>query len=273
MKFRVLGCSGGQIPGRNLSSYLVNDSLLIDAGSVTAVLGFKAQQKLKNVLITHIHLDHVMGLATLADNLSGNCKSTINVWGSARVISGLKFFFFNDTVWPNIKHFTANARRRLLQFCKLPEEKVVRVEDFAITMIGVNHVVPSVAFFIEHENNTLLHVGDTGPTERVWSLARCKDNLRAVVLEVSFPNRLQKVADMSGHLTPQTIAQEVGKLGRPSIPILLTHFKPQHRDEIIRDLKWVTGQRLRILEDGDTLRFGSRRRRRPPALASAPMAS
>ncbi|HEY1373408.1 MAG TPA: MBL fold metallo-hydrolase, partial [Candidatus Binatia bacterium] len=67
MQFRVLGCSGGQVPGQQLSSYLVNEDLLIDAGSTTAVLSLKAQTKIRNVLITHAHLDHVMSLATLAD--------------------------------------------------------------------------------------------------------------------------------------------------------------------------------------------------------------
>src|SRR5437762_10899953 len=69
MQFRVLGCSGGQVPGQQLSSYLINESLLIDAGSTTAVLNLKAQSKIKNALVTHAHLDHVMSLATLADNL------------------------------------------------------------------------------------------------------------------------------------------------------------------------------------------------------------
>ncbi len=256
MKFRVLGCSGGQIPGHHLSSYLVDDSLLIDAGSVTAVMGLKAQQKIKNVLITHAHLDHVLGLATLVDNLCGNCKANINLWASARVISGLKASLFNDTIWPKITRFTANARRQpLVKFNKLPEEKAVHIGEFTITMIRVNHVVPSVAFFIETGGKTLLHVGDTGPTEKIWSLARRKKNLCAVVLEASFPNRLQKLANVSRHLTPQTLAQEATKLARPSVPILVTHLKPQHREEIIRELRRVKGQRLRILKDGDSLRF------------------
>lgn len=89
MKLRVLGCSGNQIPGHDLSAFLVNDSLLVDAGSATSVLGLRAQQKVKNIPITHVHLDHVMGLATIADNLYGNCESTINVWGINNVISGL----------------------------------------------------------------------------------------------------------------------------------------------------------------------------------------
>lgn len=94
MKFRVLGCSGGQLPGYNLSSFLIDDSLLIDAGCTTSALDLRAQQKIRDILITHIHLDHVMALGTLADNLYGKCKVPVNVWSVGRVIDGLTKFFF-----------------------------------------------------------------------------------------------------------------------------------------------------------------------------------
>jgi len=98
-------------------------------------------------------------------------------------------------------------------------------------------------------------VGDTGPTERVWLLGRLKTNLRGVVLEASFPNRLQELADLSRHLTPQTLAKEVEKLGNPSVPILVTHLKPQYREEIIKELEKIKGCCLKILKDGDSLQL------------------
>jgi cAMP phosphodiesterase len=76
-----------------------------------------------------------------------------------------------------------------------------------------------------------------------------------VVLEASFPNRLQELADLSRHLTPQTLAKEVEKLGMPSVPILVTHLKPQYRAEIIKDLKTIKGYRLRILKEGDLIQM------------------
>ena len=256
MKFRVLGCSGGQVPGKNLSSYLVNDSLLIDAGSATSVLDLRAQQQIRNILITHVHLDHVMGLATMADNLFGNCKSTVHVWGIDEVIAAIKSSLFNDTVWPDFTQITAESQPwPVMSFHNIPGEDPMPIAGLTVTMVRVNHVVPSTAFFIDDGKKTLLHVGDTGPTERVWQIARRKRKLCAVVLEASFPNRLQTHADMSRHLTPRTLAQEVEKLGRPSVPILVTHLKPQYRLEIIRELKKIKGYRLRILKEGNSLRF------------------
>jgi len=256
VRFRVLGCSGGQLPGYNLSSFLIDDSLLIDAGCTTATLHLSAQQKIKDILITHIHLDHVMALATLADNLYGKCKVPINVWSVRRVIDGLAKSFFNNQVWPDFTRITGPAQRvPVLRLRRLREGKAIKIGDYSITAIRVGHVVPTVAFFVQSKANTLLHVGDTGPTEKVWSFARKHPNLSALLIETSFPNRLQDIADVSGHLTPKTLARELDKLAMRSPRILITHLKPEFRDEVIKELRNFKGHRLRILRDGDVLKL------------------
>jgi ribonuclease BN (tRNA processing enzyme) len=256
LKFRVLGCSGGQLPGYNLSSFLIDDSLLLDAGSTTAALSLPAQQKITNILVTHIHLDHVMALGTLADNLYGKCKVPINVWSVRRIIDGLANSFFNNQVWPDFTRITGPTQPvPVLRLRCMPEAKATSVDDHDITAIGVDHVVPTLAFLIESKNRTLLHVGDTGPTKKVWSFARKHQNLGALVIEASFPNRLQDVADASRHLTPQTLGHELDKLAMKSPQILVTHLKPEFRREIISDLRKLKGHRLRVLRDGDVLRL------------------
>ena len=256
VKFRVLGCSGGQLPGYNLSSFLIEDSLLIDAGCTTAALSLAAQQKIRDILVTHIHLDHVMALGTLADNLYGKSKVPINVWSVNRVIDGLAKSFFNNQVWPDFTRITGPTQRApVLRLRRLRAGKAMKIGGHSITAIEVGHVVPTVAFFIESKNKTLLHVGDTGPTEKVWSFARKHPDLGSLVIETSFPNRLQDVADVSGHLTPQTLAQELDKLAMRSPRILITHLKPEFRREVIRELHKLKGRRLRVLRDGDVLQL------------------
>ena len=256
MKFRVLGCSGGQLPGYNLSSFLIDDSLLIDAGSTTAALTLTAQQKIRDILVTHIHLDHVMALGTLADNLYGKCKVPINVWSVRRVIDGLAKSFFNNQVWPDFTRITGPTQRvPVLRLHSLRERKATTVGGHSITAIRVGHVVPTIAFLVETKNSALLHVGDTGPTNKVWSFARKHGNLSALVIEASFPNRLQDVADVSRHLTPQTLLQELDKLAMKSPQILITHLKPEFRQEVIRELRKLKGHRLRVLRDGDVLQL------------------
>ena len=259
MKYHVLGCSGGQLPGYNLSSFLIDDSLLIDAGSTTAALTLAAQQKIRDILVTHIHLDHVMALGTLADNLYGKCKVPIKVWSVRRIVDGLAKSFFNNQVWPDFTRITGPTQRvPVLKLLSLREGKATMVGGHSITAIGVGHVVPTVAFLVESKNNALLHIGDTGPTNKVWSFARKHRNIGALVIEASFPNRLQDVADVSRHLTPRTLALELDKLAMNSPEILVTHLKPEFRQEVIRDLRKLKGHRLRILRDGDVLQLTRR---------------
>ena len=206
MKLRVLGCSGGQVPGHKLSAFLIDNQLLIDAGSATEVLDLKAQRKIADILITHTHLDHVFSLGTLADNLYGKHPSGIDVWSVEAIIHGLKKHFFNEEIWPDFTKITGPTQpAAVLRLRCIPSNKPTRVGAYTVTLVPVNHVVASVAFFIEKKNKTLLHMGDTGPTSEVWSLANSKDSVAAVIIETSFPNRFQDIADASQHLTPRHV--------------------------------------------------------------------
>lgn len=195
-----------------------------------------------------------MGLASLAENLFGQTQATVKVWAIPDVISAIKATFFNNSLWPDFTEITSPGQPvPVLTFEPIREEVPITVADVTFTSVRVNHIVPSTAFFIQNKDKTLLHVGDTGPTEKLWATAKGYQDLCAVVLEASFPNRLQKLADLSKHLTPQNFKMELDKLDRPSIPVLATHMKPQYRDEIVAELQAIKGYQLRILEDGDIL--------------------
>ncbi len=254
MRLRVLGCSGGQVPGCNLSSYLLNDSLLIDAGSTTAALRLDEQEKIENILISHAHLDHCMNLAMLSDNLFDRHPGTIKVWAIPETISALSSSFFNDRIWPDFTRITSPARPTpIIALRELSEEQPTLIGGLKVTAVRVSHSVPGAGFIIESRDKAILYTGDTGPTDRLWEVARPVSSLSAVLAEVSFPNRLEEVARASGHLTPALLAGELVKLGRPAVAVYATHLKPLHRDEIIEELKGVVGYGLTLLNDGDVL--------------------
>ena len=69
--------------------------------------------------------------------------------------------------------------------------------------------------------------GDTGPTDKLWKVLNQTPTLKALLLETSFPNALQQLADVSGHLTPQTLESELDKFQRNGATVLA--LPPQAR--------------------------------------------
>ncbi len=251
--YRVLGCAGGENPRSHLPAFLVNDRILVDAGAVTARLPLGEQLMIDAILVTHTHLDHVKDLGFLADNVFGLRAQPITVCSIAPVLANLRAHLFNDILWPDFTRIPT-AEGPTLQFQALPEGRPAVVGGCQVTPVRVHHVVDCVAFFIEMDGKTLLHVGDTGPTDAVWEQARHLADLRAVVIEATFPNRLQKLADVSGHLTPASLEAEIKKLG-VNVPLYAYHLKPQYAREIEDELRGLRDLAPVVLEAGKTYAF------------------
>ena len=247
MRYRVLGCYGGEAPGYHLSSFLLDDTLLIDAGSVTATLEIPAQLKLETVLITHSHLDHVRGLAHLADNMFGRREQPLHVYSIEPVLESLKVYLLNNVLWPNFTEIPT-SNMPILDFRPLPERKATTLGHFQVTPVRLSHSVVSVGYIVEGNSGVLLHLGDTGPTEDIWRIVKEIPNLRAVVIGTTFPNHLQHLADLSGHLTPQGLKAELAKADMKA-EIYVYHLKPQYAGQIAQELNQAVPQ-CHILEQG-----------------------
>lgn len=253
MRYQVLGCFGGEAPGRRLSSFLLDGTLLIDTGSVTAVLEVASQARIDQILLTHSHLDHSRGLAHLADNVFGVRKAPVGVYSIEPVLDGLKASLLNNVLWPDFTEIV-DAHGPVLTFQSLPEDRATILGPFTVTPVRVHHTVACVGYLLERDARAVLHIGDTGPTDQVWHVARQARHLKAVVVETTFPTRLEGLAEASGHLTPQTLEGELAKLGR-EVPVFVYHLKPQFLPEIRREIRGRFGSRVRILEQGATYEF------------------
>jgi cAMP phosphodiesterase len=157
----------------------------------------------------------------------------------------------NDDIWPD---FTAlpSPEFPTLALKEIAEGASHSVGDLVFMPIAVNHTVPAVGYWVKGMGGAFLYTGDTGPTEKIWSTVASSEGLRAIVAEVSFPNRLQKVADLSGHLTPQRLGKELEKAQNPSLPIFVTHMKPQFLEEIHQEIRSLGIGDIQLLEQGRT---------------------
>jgi cAMP phosphodiesterase len=254
MRFKVLGCFGGQAPGFHLSSFLIEDRYLIDAGAAASCLSLDEQAKIDHILLTHAHLDHILGIFFMADNVLGQRKVPLTIYSIPHVINSLKDHMLNNVIWPDFTRIPS-PDAPTLAFKVISEGSSYSIGDLLFTPIAVSHSVPAVGYLVKDSKGTILYTGDTGPTDKIWKVVASVNDLKAIIVEVSFPNRLQKVADLSGHLTPQGLQTEIAKAGNPSPPIYITHIKPQFLEEITRELHPSPGGKMQILEQGKTYRL------------------
>jgi ribonuclease BN (tRNA processing enzyme) len=128
------------------------------------------------------------------------------------------------------------------------------VNGLAIRAVRVSHIVPTTGFLVEDEAAVVAYSSDTAPTDRFWEMANRARNLKAVIVETSFPNELQDLANLSGHLTPQTLDTELRKLKR-DVPVLLYGAKPRHLTRIKKQVRALRRRRVGFLVQGRTYVF------------------
>jgi len=236
MKVAVLGAFGGNVGPYRLTSFLINEFLAIDAGCLTSALDYRRQMQISDVVISHSHSDHTGTLPFLIDNQFGVAQKPLRVWGSRPVIQAIRQHIFNDVIWPDFSRLP-NDREPCLVFHEIESEVSFNVRGLKITPVAVNHIVPCQGFFVEPEEggSCLLYTSDTSNTDRVWELANQRDNLKAVIVDCSFPNRLEKLAKDSGHMTPRLLAEDLKKLKKPC-EILIYHLKPSFESVMCEEL-------------------------------------
>lgn len=251
MELRVLGCHGGQTNEHRTSALLVDGRLAIDAGALTSEIGIAEQKKIRAVLVSHCHMDHVRDLATLADTRCQSGGDTIVLAGTAGTVAALKAHYFNDLLWPDFTKIRT-TRGPTIRYQVLRPEREVVIAGYSVKPVLVHHTVESAAFVVRRGRSTFAYSGDTGPTERLWQVLQDVD-LKALVMEVSFPNAEQALATVSGHHTPRSLEVDLAKLGdRRDLPILLFHIKPSFERTVLRELSRIRGRNLTILSPGDT---------------------
>jgi 3',5'-cyclic-nucleotide phosphodiesterase len=196
--------------------------------------------------VSHAHLDHIRDLATIADNrCQADCDPLV-VAATKETITVMKKHFFNNLIWPDFS-VIPNRARPTIQYVELKPEKKVQIAGYTVQSVSVNHTIDSSGFIIEGEDAAIGYSGDTGPTERLWELLNKQANLKALLMEVSFPNREQKLATVSGHHTPKTLLRDLKKYKKPQdLPTLLYHIKPVFQGEVEQEIARLKGVNLTV---------------------------
>jgi ribonuclease BN (tRNA processing enzyme) len=254
LRLRILGCSGGELPRHRTTCFLVDGALAIDAGALTASLSLEELLRVDDIVLTHSHFDHVKDVPLLADLLIGRRRTPVRIHASRGCARTLRESVFNGELWPDFTRIP-DRRRPVIEIVPFEARRSFRVGRYLFRPVPVRHPVESVGFTVSDGRATIGISGDTGPTDAFWKAINACPRLSALLVELSFPSSLQWLADVSGHLTPQTLRGELGKLERNGFPVLLYHYKPAHLAELRRELAALRLGNVRILRRGDEFRF------------------
>lgn len=234
--------------------FLLNRSVVLEAGTLCGALTLSELMAIRAVFITHAHLDHIQGLASLAENIFGKLNWPIEIFGLEKTIATLREHFFNDQLWPDFTQLPSPSAP-IFRYQTVAHQEPVVVEGLTFTPIAVNHAVPTAGFIVEDDHAAIVFSGDTHGTDEIWEHASRIPHLKAAFIECTFPNRLSALAAMSGHLTPDLIYQEFLKIKRLDIPLYLYHMKPLYLEEIGREIEMLKKENVHLLDDGQLLTF------------------
>lgn len=231
MRIQVLGCSGGVGPGLRTTGLLIDEEVLIDAGTGVGDLSIAQQRRIRDVFLTHSHLDHVCGLAFMADNLFDLIDRPIDVHALPETLQALREHLFNWTIWPDFSALP-DPQRPLLRWRELQAGALRPLPGgLLVSAIRVQHTVPAVGYVLQSPAGTFAFSGDTYADEGLWAGLNQLPRLDKLMIEVAFPDEQAELGRVSRHFTPHLLGAELSKLRhRPAL--YLTHHKPGHEGRI-----------------------------------------
>lgn len=254
MRLRVLGCSGGIGGALHTTAFLVDDDILIDAGTGVTQLSLEEMCRIDHVFITHSHLDHIASLPLMIDSVARMRDAPVTVHATEATLAILTAHVFNWMIWPDFTRIPTPAQP-FLRFEPISVGRPVRLGAREITPFHAEHVVPAVGFQLDSENGTLIFSGDTTANDALWEAANAAEKLRYMLVETAFPDSESHIATASKHLCPSVLARELQKLQRPT-QVFITHLKPGDADSTLEDLRaQIHGHRIQVLENGQVLEF------------------
>ena len=242
---RVLGCSGGISQDLRTTSFLLNEHILIDAGTGVGDIAISALQKIDTVFLTHSHLDHICSLPLLLDAVGVQRSKPLRVYGIAPTINALQVHIFNNVIWPDFTQFPTPDQPCVI-FEVIDIGQTISIDQVQITALPVNHSIPANGYWIDSGDGALVFSGDTGPSPQFWdainqALSNCPANyLKHLIIENSFTNTEKELARLSGHYHPAKLAVDLSTLNS-DCQIWITHLKPDAAPAIMQEIKQALG--------------------------------
>ena len=260
MIIRVLGCSGAIAAGCKTTSFLLGETLLVDAGTGVGDLTLDALARIDDILVSHSHLDHVLSIGLLADSVmrarAALGRKPINVYALPETLAALRNHIFNGVIWPDFTRLPS-AEAPVLVFKPFAVGQVLHFAHCRVEVVEAVHTVPAVGFAVEANPAAgwWVFTGDTGPNPALWK--RLADRKVAhLVIETAFSDDERQLARISRHLCPAALDHELAQL-RGSVDVHITHIKPGEQEAVMRQIgRLGSPHRIHALVAGQVMQLG-----------------
>lgn len=233
---------------QHLTCFVIDDLVAIDAGSLAMAASPLQLGQIRDVVLTHAHLDHIAGLPLFIDDLFSSLSEPVTIYSTESVMQTLERDIFNWSVYPRFSELS-NQNGPVLKYRTFGEAEKFTVKHLTFQPVSVNHKVPSTGFLVTDGRSTIGLSGDTAEMNGFWDLINSTDDLSAILLECAFPDELEDLARVSHHLTPRRLKLELEKCER-SCPIYVVNLKPMFRESIVDQLAELKEADLTILQVG-----------------------
>lgn len=262
MQIRVLGCSGSIAAGSRTTSFLVGERVLVDAGTGVGELTLDEMARIDDIFVTHSHLDHVLAVGLLADTVTrlrtAAARPPIRVHGLPETLAALRQHILNGVIWPDFTRLPEPAAP-VLALSPVEVGQVLRADAYEVEVLPALHTVPAVGYALheaaQRARGAWVFTGDTGPNPALWQRLATMD-VACIVIETAFRDDEQALANVSRHLCPRRLREELVQLKRPT-DVYITHIKPGEVEAVMAEVDALaTVHRIRALAGGDVMKVG-----------------
>ncbi len=255
MRLRVLGCSGTiGGPQHRTTSFLVDQDILIDAGTGVGELSLTELTLIDHVFITHSHLDHVDSIAFFLDAVGALRPKPVTVYATGPTIGILKKNLFNWDIWPDFS-VIPTPEEPFMRYQEISVGSVVEINGRKITALPAVHTVPAVGYWLDSGKGSLVFSGDTGPNDGLWEIVNKVENLKYLIIETAFSDKDRRLAELAKHLCPSMLGEELAKFERKA-EVYITHLKPSEIELTMQEIEELsTTTTPRLLQNNHLFEF------------------
>jgi Cft2 family RNA processing exonuclease len=254
MIIRFLGTHNAESKDTRLVSFLIDDVLAVDAGSLVSELTFTEQKKIKAILLSHGHYDHIRAVPAFAFN---NSDRTTKVIATRKTLEILSSHLIDGVVYPKFTSEASFLQKATIKLVPLEFFKRQKIEGYEAMAVPVQHPLDGVGFEITSgDGKTLFYTGDTGPgLSSIWATI----SPQLLITDLTWPNSLANAAKDAGHLCPEMLKEELIEFRRTKgyLPkVVAIHMSPQHEPEMKREIREVAKLleiSIDIAHEGDEL--------------------